>query len=150
MEKKSGGLGERRIMKIEGQAVEIPAPATEIFHFLEKMDHVGLLMPEQITDWKGNELSAEFNIKNLGSSGLCYGLNEYPLKINMLASERSKIKFELNACIKELAPDVSRIYFELLADVNPFIASMVTKPLQHLTDTMAKNIKHTFTPGASQ
>lgn len=132
------------MMKIEGQNIEINAPAIEVFRFLANMTNIGKLMPEQVSEWKGDETEASCNIKNLGGFGLIYGTNIFPDTINLVSTEKSKIKFDLDAHISSGSSSSCLVYFTFSSDLNSFIASMVQKPLKHLVDTMVLNLKIQF------
>lgn len=131
-------------MKVESQHVEINADIVIVYVFLQNMNNIGKLMPEQVRNWQSTEQEASFTIDNLGGFDLIYGENIPFEKINLRSTEKSKIKFDLDGSIKAISESQCQVNFSFSSDLNPFIASMVQKPLKHLVEKMIQQLQKQF------
>ena len=59
--------------KIESEKVIVSKSSEEVFAFLQKMENIGLLLPEQVENFTSDEHTCRFEIKGMGPMGLKLG-----------------------------------------------------------------------------
>ena len=53
--------------------IELQTSPEKVFSFLEDLNNLELIMPEQVANWNSNDYECSFFIKNLGDLGLKKG-----------------------------------------------------------------------------
>ncbi len=122
--------------------IEIESSPERVFSFFEKLPNLGIIMPEQVENWKSNDEECSFFIKNLGDLGLKKGKVDSSEQIRFSSSESSRVKFDL---IFHLIPSGNEKYktsFEVLAEMNSLIEIMAKRPLTNFVNLLITNLQN--------
>jgi len=125
--------------KIESNSVSINKSTADVFNYLQKMDNIGNLLPEQVENFTSDDQTCRFEIKGMGPMGLKLG----PIStdsITYLKNEKAPFDFSLIANIKDIGASTSvQLVFE--ADLNPIFKMMAEKPLQNFVNHLVKKFE---------
>ena len=122
--------------RIESEKVSVNKSAADVFNYLQKMENIGNLLPEQVENFTSDEQTCRFEIKGMGPMGLKLGpVTDH--SITYLKNEKAPFDFSLIAGINNngAATDV-QLVFE--ADLNPIFKMMAEKPLQNFVNHLVK------------
>lgn len=123
--------------KIESKHVEIARPASDVYAFLQNMDHFQQLLPqERISDWKSDGTSCSFKVQGAATIGLKLDGGTPDSFVRMRSTDRSPFPFTLDVHLQDQGGR-TQAYQVFEADLNPFIKMMVESPLKHLFDHIA-------------
>lgn len=132
--------------KIESKQVSVAAPATEVFTYLNDLNHFeDLLPPDRIEDWRSDEDSCRFKIKNVSEIGFKKKTSDAPTYLQLESDEKSPFPFTINIHLKDVDGNACEVYQVIDADINPFLKMMVEKPLTKLFDYIADRLAAIFT-----
>lgn len=130
---------------IESKKVNVAASATEVFNFLNDVNHFeGLLPAERIENWRSDADSCRFKIKNVSEIGFRKKSADAPQYLQLESDESAPFAFTLNIHIKALSDNTCEAHQIISADINPFLKMMVEKPLTNLFDYIADRLSETF------
>ncbi len=125
--------------KIESNNVIINKSTADVFIYLQKMENIGNLLPEQVENFTSDEQTCRFEIKGMGPMGLKLG----PIStdsITYLKNEKAPFDFSLIANIKDNGASTAlQLVFE--ADLNPIFKMMAEKPLQNFVNHLVKKFE---------
>lgn len=122
--------------RIESEKVSVNKSAADVFNYLQKMENIGNLLPEQVENFTSDEQTCRFEIKGMGPMGLKLGpVTDH--SITYLKNGKAPFDFSLIAGINNngAATDV-QLVFE--ADLNPIFKMMAEKPLQNFVNHLVK------------
>lgn len=122
--------------RIESEKVSVNKSAADVFNYLQKMENIGNLLPEQVENFTSDEQTCRFEIKGMGPMGLKLGpVTDH--SITYLKNEKAPFDFSLISGINNngAATDV-QLVFE--ADLNPIFKMMAEKPLQNFVNHLVK------------
>ena len=125
--------------RIESEKVSVNKSAADVFNYLQKMENIGNLLPEQVENFTSDEQTCRFEIKGMGPMGLKLGpVTDH--SITYLKNEKAPFDFSLIAGINNngAATDV-QLVFE--ADLNPIFKMMAEKPLQNFVNHLVKKFE---------
>jgi len=136
--------------QIESERVVINNSKELIYNFLSNFNNFGKLMPEQIINWNSTDDSCSFTIK---------GLTELNMKIKektpfdqIIIESDSKVPFtfELKWYFKVVEINKTEAQLIFIADLNPMLNMMVSKPLQNFVNILVVKLKELIeSPGFS-
>lgn len=131
--------------KIESKKVHVAASTTEVFTFLNDLNNFeGLLPSERIENWRSDNDSCRFKIKNVSEIGFRKKSADAPNYLQLESDESAPFAFTLNIYIKAIDENKSEAHQVIEANINPFLKMMVEKPLTNLFDYIADRLSATF------
>ncbi len=127
---------------IESTHVNIAASAQKVFDFLNDFNNIEKLLPaDKITDWEATKDDCSFKIQNAAVIPLVKESTEPTSKINIRGGEKAPFPFTLQVFINESDDRSTTGYLLFDGEINMFLKMMVVKPLTHLFDHMANQLK---------
>jgi carbon monoxide dehydrogenase subunit G len=126
--------------KIESDKVSIRKPSSDVFSYLQKMENIGNILPEQVENFTSDNDTCRFEIKGMGPMGLKLGAVN-PDSITYLKNEKAPFDFSLIASIKETGADSTDVQLVFEADLNPIFKMMAEKPLQNFVNHLVKKFE---------
>ena len=126
--------------RIESDKVSIRKPSSDVFSYLQKMENIGNILPEQVENFTIDNDTCRFEIKGMGPMGLKLGTVN-PDSITYLKNEKAPFDFSLIASIKETGADSTDVQLVFEADLNPIFKMMAEKPLQNFVNHLVKKFE---------
>jgi carbon monoxide dehydrogenase subunit G len=126
--------------RIESEKVTINKPSSSVFSYLQKMENIGNLLPDQVENFTFEEQTCRFEIKGMGPMGLKLGAVNSD-SITYLKNEKAPFDFSLIANINETSNDSSAVQLVFEADLNPIFKMMAEKPLQNFVNHLVKKFE---------
>lgn len=121
--------------------VHILTTPEKVISFLENLNNLGLIMPEQVENWKSDGEECSFFIKNLGDLGVKKGRVNFPDQIHFPSTENSKVKFDLIFSVSPSVADSINAGFEISAEMNSLVEMMARRPLTNFVNLLISNLK---------
>ncbi len=113
----------------------------KVFLFRENLNNMGLIMPEQVENWKSDGEECSFFIKNLGDLGVKKGRLNFPDQIHFPSAENSKMKFDLIFRISQAGDENINPGFEISAEMNALVEMMAKRPITNFVNLLIPNLK---------
>lgn len=103
--------------------------------------NISTLLPDQIINKIADTDSCSFTIRGMADMALQYA-ERNPEGVIRMVPEKSPFPFELRICISESGTEehLSMVQTTLEADLNPMLAMMAGRPLQHLVDEINRKL----------
>ncbi|MFK8044169.1 MAG: hypothetical protein AB8B72_01640 [Crocinitomicaceae bacterium] len=134
---------------IESKHVTINVSQKVVFDFLNDFNNIEKLLPaDKISDWQSTVDDCSFKIQNAAVIPLVKSSTEPNTKIDIVSGEKAPFPFTLEVFINE-KDAVTEGYLLFKGDINMFLKMMVVKPLTHLFDHMADQLKSELEFGTS-
>lgn len=131
--------------KIESKKVNVAAPDHEVFAYLNDLNNFeNLLPPERIENWRSDQDSCKFKIKNVAEIGFRKKTADAPHYLQLESDESAPFAFTINIHINSTGDHATEVYQVINADVNPFLKMMVEKPLRNLFDYISDRLSEIF------
>jgi carbon monoxide dehydrogenase subunit G len=125
--------------RIESEKVTVNKPSSAVFSYLQKMENIGNLLPDQVENFTFEEQTCRFEIKGMGPMGLKLGAVNSD-SITYLKNEKAPFDFSLIANINDNGASTGvQLVFE--ADLNPIFKMMAEKPLQNFVNHLVKKFE---------
>ena len=125
--------------RIESEKVSVNKSTAAVFNYLQKMENIGNLLPEQVTNFTSDEQTCRFEIKGMGPMGLKLGQVTTDT-ITYLKNEKAPFDFSLIASINDNGSSTGlQLIFE--ADLNPIFKMMAEKPLQNFVNHLVQKFQ---------
>lgn len=125
--------------RIESEKVSVNKSSADVFNYLQKMENIGNLLPEQVENFTSDEQTCRFEIKGMGPMGLKLG-RVSSNSITYLKNEKAPFDFSLIANINDNGANTGvQLVFE--ADLNPIFKMMAEKPLQNFVNHLVKKFE---------
>jgi hypothetical protein len=121
--------------------VEFKTTPERVFRFLEDINNLGLIMPEQVENWKSDGNECSFFIKNLGDLGVKKGRLNLPGQIHFPSVESSKVKFDLVFSTGTAETGTIKAGFEISAEMSALVEMMAKRPLTNFVNLLTGNLK---------
>lgn len=127
--------------EIESEKLIINCTQDKIFQFLSNFNNFGKLMPEQIINWQSTEDTCSFTIK--GMTDLSMKIKEKIPFHTILITSFGKVPFdfELKCSFEDLGNNQTKSQLIFLADLNPMLSMMASKPLQNFVNMLNAQLK---------
>jgi carbon monoxide dehydrogenase subunit G len=126
--------------RIESDKVSVNKPSSDVFSYLQKMENIGNILPEQVENFTSQDDTCRFEIKGMGPMGLkLVAVNAD--SITYLKNEKAPFDFSLIARIKETGADSTDVQLVFEADLNPIFKMMAEKPLQNFVNHLVKKFE---------
>lgn len=127
-------------MNLSSEWRNINGNAAKVFNFVSNLSNMGSLMPEQVINWQADQDSCSFTIKGMTSLRLKIDEKRPDSFLRLIPDGKSPFEFELLVHVKEASENASKAMVELNADINPMMAMMAKRPLQHLVNNIAEKL----------
>lgn len=129
--------------KFESEQVVLQAPCGEVFDFLSDFRNLESLMPEQITNWKATEDDCSFTIQGVADLSMEMASRSAGRNIHIVSSGSNPVAYSLDYFFrnKDNSCEVSVL---LEAELNPFLKSIASRPLQSLVSVIAEKLKELY------
>ncbi len=129
---------------IESDKVTINSSSVMVFEFLQDMNNILPLLPEEkVENWKGEKETCSFTIKGLAGIGMKQESVEENSKINIVSHGKNPFDFELTIFLKSLGKK-TEAHLEFDANMNMMIEMMAKGPLTNLFNIMANKLQAKF------
>lgn len=128
---------------IESDKILINCNQDRIFNFLSNFNNFGKLMPEQIINWQSTEDTCSFTIK--GMTDLSMKIKEKIAFHTILITSYGKVPFdfELKCSFEDFGNFQTQSQLIFIADLNPMLSMMASKPLQNFVNMLNSKLKET-------
>lgn len=127
--------------KFTSDGLIINKPASIIYSFLGNFNNFEKLMPEQVTNWKSDELTCSFTVQGMADIGMRIHHKELDSKIHVKSDGKVPFEFDLLCHLEAIDAEKTKAHIELEADLNPMMVMMVKRPLQNLVNIMVEKLK---------
>jgi carbon monoxide dehydrogenase subunit G len=126
------------------ERVRINASNATIYDFLGDFTNFENLMPEQIKNWKADPDHCSFTIEGLAELSMRIASRSEGKNIHIVADGKNPIEYTLDCFM--IPKDESSCNVELVfsADLNPFIKTLASRPLQNFVDMLAQKLQQHF------
>lgn len=121
----------------------ISAKPSEIYNFLNDFTNFEHLMPEQIKNWKADQDQCSFTIEGMADLSMRIASRKPHSNIHIVADGKNPVDYTLDIFIFEKLPS-SEVEIAFIADLNPFVKMMASKPLQNFVDMLAQKLQQHF------
>ncbi len=127
------------------EKLEINAPCNEVFNFLGDFNNFEQLMPGQIKNWKADTNTCSFTIEGMADLSMRIASKTPDRNIHIVADGKNPIDYTLDCFLSPHSQD-SKCRAELVfqAELNPFLKTMASKPLQNFVDMLVKKLQQHF------
>lgn len=129
-------------MKFTSDQLIINKPAKKIYTFLSNFNNFEHLMPEQVTNWKSDEMTCSFTVQGMADVNMKIHHKELDTKVHMKSHGKVPFGFDLISQLEAVDENKTKVHIEIDADLNPMMRMMVQRPLQNLVNIMAEKLKH--------
>lgn len=127
---------------IQSQKVLVPRSDQEVFDFLVDFNNFEKLMPEgKISGWKSDTESCSFQINGLAKIGMRITNKTPHSEVNIVSDGKNPFEFTLNIYMTAVDASSCEAYLVFDGKMNPFLSTMVTKPLTNFFNMLATNLK---------
>lgn len=127
-------------MKIDSTTVQVTAPQTDVFVFLQDARNFSHLLPQdKITDWSATEEQCSFKVQGGITITLVQNGTADGNKVLMKSGEKSPFPFNLILHVKPNGEGTEG-YIAFDGEVNMFLKMMVEKPLTNLFNYMSTKL----------
>ncbi len=136
--------------KFQSKRVLVNAPDSEVFGFLSDFRNFKSLMPQQIANWQADEQSCSFTVQGMADLSMRMVSKTPNSSIHIVADGKNPIDYTLDCLI---APgSLQSCYTEIIfdANLNPFLKTIASGPLQNLVNMLADKLSEVFAEGLKQ
>ncbi len=128
----------------EKQNIPVNASCETVFSFLGDFRNFEELMPEQVTNWKADESSCSFTIQGLSDLSMRID-GKYPCSnIRIVSEGKNPVDYRMDYYFNAKGDNRCGVSIVFDVDLNPFIKTMVSKPLQHFVDLLAEKLQERY------
>jgi len=122
----------------------INASCNKVYSFLSDFTNFEQLMPEQIKNWKADKESCSFTIEGLADLSMRIASKKPDRNIHIIADGKNPIDYTLDCFFFEVDENNSKVELIFNADLNPFIKSFASRPLQNFVNMLATKLQEHF------
>lgn len=130
--------------KFESEKVIINTSSENIYNFLADFNNFQKLMPEQIVNWKSTENNCSFTISGMADISMRIQEKIPFSKIIIVPDGKVPFTFELICDMNEIDKNSTQSQLIFMADLNPMLSMMASKPLQNFVNILAQKLKEYF------
>jgi hypothetical protein len=121
------------------EAIISSRPVEMLFGRVSSFDGIQELMPEQIINWTVNGDECSFTIRNMADISLKYRERAENSFVKIV-SVKAPFDLVLTISFEPAGPEQVACRTTLEAHLNPMLAMLASRPLQHLVDTISRNL----------
>lgn len=99
-------------------------------------------MPDEITNWKSDEVSCSFTVQNMADVAMKIHETIIDTKVHMTSHGKVPFDFDLITHLEPVNEKKTKVHIEIDANLNPMMKMMVQRPLKNLVNIMAEKLKH--------
>ncbi len=126
--------------KFESETQLLKASSKEVFEFLSDFRNFEELMPDKVDSWEASRDKCSFRVQGLASLSM-HMITRNPYRnIHIVSEGNNPLDYSLSCFLFERGENACQVQLVFEADLNPFIRSVASKPLQHLTDLLAEKL----------
>ncbi|MBW6478449.1 MAG: hypothetical protein K0B37_03405 [Bacteroidales bacterium] len=122
----------------------INASSEEVFNFLGDFTNFEHLMPEQIRNWKADKDTCSFTIEGLADLSMRIASKNPDRNIHIIADGKNPIDYTLDCFLFDVNEKSCKVELVFNADLNPFIKSVASRPLQNFVNMLATKLQEHF------
>ena len=126
---------------LESNIEKITASDTEIFAFLSNLNNFEKLVPEQVENWKSDTDTCSFRVSGMADIALKIIEKVASSKIVISSDGSSPVSFTMVLHITKEDDMNSLFKIKFLAELNGFMATMVSKPLGQFVNVLAEKLR---------
>ena len=132
------------IIKFSGPVVLLKAEAGEVTRFAADLDHLRLILPEQVVNFASSGNRCSFDIPGMTSIHL--EVKKVVDRQSVEIASEAGIAPEINLSFQLQPGDDhnSQAKIELEAELSPFIQMLASTPLQNLVNIMSEKLSEQF------
>lgn len=121
--------------------LEIQASRESVFGFLNDLNNLKLVMPDQIINWQSDDAQCSFDIKGMAHIMLEKADVTPGKLVRILSKPENPVELEFRLNIEGLQENQSIAWIELDASLSPIFQMMASAPLQNLVNIMVERLK---------
>ncbi len=119
-----------------------------VFSFLADFNNFEKLMPEQVTNWQSTTDQCSFTIQGMADLAMRIDKKDDPQFISYASEGKSPFSFNLNFSMKALNENQCTVEAAFIADLNPMIKMMASRPLQNFVNLLVDKLKQLMEEGS--
>lgn len=128
----------------ESEKVGINASCEEVFSFLSDFRNLKQVMPEQIVNWKASEDTCSFSIQGMADLSMRQASKSKCKNIHIVSDGHNPIDYSMDYFFREKGASACEVTVILDAELNAFLKTVASRPLQNLVDMIAGKLKEIF------
>lgn len=122
----------------------VNASCNKVYSFLSDFTNFEHLMPDQIKNWKADEDTCSFTIEGLADLSMRIASKNPHRNIHIIADGKNPIDYTLDCFFLENEGDSCKVELVFNAELNPFIKSLASRPLQNFVNMLATKLQEHF------
>ncbi len=127
--------------RFESQHVTVPKDQESLFEQLSDLQNFKDLLPEdKIEDWKASPSVCTFKVKGAAKIGLELKESHPYDKIELKTTDKTPVAFTMDIHLNKKGEQEVEAYLTCEADLNPFMKTLIEKPLRKLFDHIAERL----------
>ena len=129
--------------KFESEQVVLQSPCEKVFEFLSDFRNLESLMPEQVNNWQATEDDCSFTIQGVADLSMEVASRSAGRNIHIVSRKGNPVAYSLDYFFRT-KDNGCEVYVLLEADLNPFLKSIASRPLQSLVNVIAERLKELY------
>jgi carbon monoxide dehydrogenase subunit G len=131
------------ISYFESRQGRLTCTAEDLFSFVTDIRNFEQLVPGgNITNWNAEKDSCSFNVSMLGTVGIRITGKEMNRRVEFTGDALKKEDFSMLLHISGDRPDPAEVKITLMADLNPMLKAMASKPIAGFLDTLIDEMEN--------
>ena len=130
--------------KFESEQHIIKNSSENIYKFLADFNNYKNLMPEQIVNWQSTEDNCSFTIQGMADISMKIQEKIPHSKIIIVPNGKVPFAFELICEMQAIDENSAKTQLTFMADLNPMLSMMASKPLQNFVNILSQKLKEYF------
>ncbi len=128
-------------VKFSSHRVTVAKSPVEVFAFLDDLNNLGSLLPEQVINFKSDSGQCSFDIKGMAHIGLKKGESLPYRSITISGVEENPLELDFHMGIEDSGDGGTDVVIDLNAQLSPMLQLMASSPLQNLVNIMADRFR---------
>jgi carbon monoxide dehydrogenase subunit G len=128
-------------VSFKSQKVTLAKSPEEVFAFLDDLNNLGSLLPEQVINFKSDSGQCSFDIKGMAHIGLRKSESIPNSSIKISGVEENPLELDFLIGIENSGDGGSVVEIDLTAQLSPMLQLMASSPLQNLVNIMADRFR---------
>ncbi len=130
--------------RFESEAVVLETSCEEVFSLLSDFRKLKQVMPEQIVNWQATEDTCRFTIQGLADLSMRLASKSFCKNIHIVSDGDNPIEYTMDYFFREQGESLCEVTVMLDAELNVFLKTMASRPLQSLVDLIAGKLKEIY------